>query len=911
MTTTPTTRRRPVVTVVLLAVTALLVLQTAPASGRPTAGVDPTTETRSDIVALACNNSLSPTLFPLQWLVSSTITAPVDAANNARTIYAEDEFTVNFQVTALLAAQFKNGVYGLLGPKAFDLSAARATLAPLGERATPVSPDTNPAAITAGFAPQNVPLPGTPLTVDFTEGSPVVSVTSGTVSSGMVGKLLADVSAPPLATPAAGNLVLAVDTGANTLTMGNAQMAPVNAGETKAATAATVWSPAEVTDTVIPVGAVSKSYVAAPGVNPYDVTFQFLGNASRAATNAAPSGFSLNATNSSLLNGTAVVANTTFAEDPTTPRPITQTQLVADLGGGVSATLHCMGGQWSSEEGPVSPLTGKTGANYIDPLRPPAGASGDPIVAGQGTQALGRLLAYSNAPTLANPYGSPNVLVPLDGIPFTAKDVGTPVKGSVALRQNWADFTGIPDSAVIVAVSSGNAIISAPVTQTSPADEDGFPFDLNDPADQLALAQQFNPSAPPPYEGRGLVDLVGGFATLSVEPIPVPTVTISAISGQTVTNAARAGNTLTFGGPNWAPDQDDEDITVRLCDADGDSNCTTTGLDNLSVATNEAGVLTGTVDLTTGATPGARTLRVDIDSDSDTASLLVLGDPTLTLSSASGPAGGTITVTGTNWDPGTTPDVSALDEGDAVLAGPTQATVGATGNLNGSITTPAGTTSIEVAEGDFVLTASFTINANAQNCGGDGTDDPLTGCTLSQFMYLNVEAGPFTWSQTSPFIVLNSTTTGDACTEADDFQDDCFGLVLNGASQMVTGDLNDVTLVDARGAGAGWTVSVTLTDLTTGGGGTNRTIPANTVILVPSCDIVDGTAWGGTAAVSAGTSTVLGGSPALSATTPITLCSAPAAQAGGTFTAGGSLSFMVPPTIYAGLYTATLTLVAV
>jgi hypothetical protein len=232
--------------------------------------------------------------------------------------------------------------------------------------------------------------------------------------------------------------------------------------------------------------------------------------------------------------------------------------------------------------------------------------------------------------------------------------------------------------------------------------------------------------------------------------------------------------------------------------------------------------------------------------------------------------------------------------------------VSPTGDLNGTIASvPTGTTQIRVvdtSEPALVVTNPFSINANEQDCGNGS---PLVGCALQQDLYLNIEAGNFTWSQQTPVIVLNSTTTGDSCTEADDYTGSCYGLVLDGTTQQVTGSLNDVTIIDARGAGASWAVSATMTDLTTGVGGLNRTIPATTVTLTPECAIDDGTAAGGTAQV------VVGTPGTLHPTTQLALCSAPAAHAGGTFTAGGDLSFDVPASIFAGLYQATLTLTAV
>jgi hypothetical protein len=295
------------------------------------------------------------------------------------------------------------------------------------------------------------------------------------------------------------------------------------------------------------------------------------------------------------------------------------------------------------------------------------------------------------------------------------------------------------------------------------------------------------------------------------------------------------------------------------------------------------------------------------------ATLLILGTPTISLSASSGPAGGSINVTGSNWNPlSATTVISATDGVGTPLSLPVSAVVGSTGSLTGTVVTPSGTAFIGAGDldpfypqppsplnpGSLAAALPFSINANSQDCG---PDSPLTGCTLQQFLYLNISPGHFTWSQATPFIVLNAT--GHTCDETN--KTTCTGLQLDGTTQAVTGSLNNITVIDARGQGAPWSISAVMDDLTTNGGGTNQTLPANTVTLTPSCAVVDGNTDGGTAAVITGAASLLDNS------TAITVCSANAGAAGGTFTAGGGLSLTVPASIYAGLYQATITLTAV
>ncbi|WP_421119599.1 hypothetical protein ACE2AJ_19880 [Aquihabitans daechungensis] len=375
-------------------------------------------------------------------------------------------------------------------------------------------------------------------------------------------------------------------------------------------------------------------------------------------------------------------------------------------------------------------------------------------------------------------------------------------------------------------------------------------------------------TAPDPANGDG------GFGDVEVTALPIPTATVSSVTqdsgagmlpAQFVTSAARAGNSINFGGGNWTPSATVD--SVELCDSSG-ASCDPAGLSGVSAAIDGTGVLSGTAVVTSTATTGAgRTLKVTAGSEEDhRATLLILGAPSLDLSSGSGPAGGVVNFTGSNWNPlsggvsGST-FAAPVTLAGAPLAAPTPVVINATGGLSGSVTTPAGTQAVSVFDGNPAYpqppgpsTAGsiygvqlFSINQNAQNCG---SGSPLTGCTLDQSLYLNVEPGDFTWSQDTPFIVLNSTTTGNGCAEPD--QTTCIGMTLDGTTQTVTGSINEITVIDARGAGAPWDISATMTDLVTGAAGANEVLPASSMTLTPTCTVVDGALSGGTAAVTTG-----------------------------------------------------------
>jgi hypothetical protein len=926
-------RRSPLAMVVLVAMLGAILQISSASALRPNPGAPPVQ--RTDIEVLACNNSFSPTPFPLQWIMQSTVTAPV-SSGDALPVYPGQQFTMSHTVTAFLAADFLAAAYAIIGPRQAPIDQARVTITPLAGATGPiVSIGTG---VTGGFAGYNAPAPGRSVAVSWTAGSSTITAASGTpfvnanAPDGDIGRSVYDNTGENVIK----GTITAVGGGGTTITVtGDGSVASADSAEGQTIQ---IWNPAELDDVAVPIGTASATYTALTADAPFNATFQVLGNSSYSVdgTGATP-GFSAGG-NSDPRTGT-VQANTVKGITGTPPSTTVTNQarntyLRVNLAPGVTPTIACMGGRWSALE----VVDGSPA--YGDPYRAPASFNG--TTAGQGETKLGRLVAYSpfsadptqNPGNTPNPYGSPNVLVQLDPTtPFTADEVGSPVMGSVVLDNAYSDFTGIPDTAVIAQVATVKglallggateeqanaaeafpgqtaAIISAPVTKWGPSKADGTPYVLSQESEQLALAQQFG--GEPPYDGNGLIDTVGGFATVNVTPEP-PTVTIASIDGQEtgIKTAGRAGNTINLGGSSWAKNKLNAAITVELCATGDTPACTTTGLEEQSVSTNGSGVLSGSVKLTSSATTGNRLLKVSItgESQSDDIALLVLGTPTLTLSSASGPVGAPINVTGSNWNPSSTPDIEALDDTSPtpVVKGTGAATVGATGSLTGSIIIPADTVAIRATDGGLTASQPFTINANAQVCGEDA---PLSSCSLQQLVYLNIEASEFSFSQAQPFVVLQQSGAG--CTIEN--RNDCDGLTLDGTTTEVTGSLESVSIIDARGTSAGWTVSMLITDLATGAGGTNKSIPPNRMVFTPACSVVDGNIEGGTAAVVTGAATTSLGSAGsvLSASVAHTVCSAASGASGGTFSLGGTLVIKVPPSLIAGPYTATITLTAV
>jgi hypothetical protein len=186
-------------------------------------------------------------------------------------------------------------------------------------------------------------------------------------------------------------------------------------------------------------------------------------------------------------------------------------------------------------------------------------------------------------------------------------------------------------------------------------------------------------------------------------------------------------------------------------------------------------------------------------------------------------------------------------------------------------------------------------------------------------------------------------------------------VVLNGAEQVSTGALNTITVTNARGTAAAWSVTAYVTDLGAAGARTFEPLPG---VVVPLCSLAgagpfaanpafaatidsdrlcipgDNLGWtpaaavahndipGDVAAVSAGAASAASPAEWLAALVAAgntadpaqgvdglggllsakTLCSAPVNQSGGTFTCNASLYLGVPASAGAGTYTGGLVL---
>lgn len=347
---------------------------------------------------------------------------------------------------------------------------------------------------------------------------------------------------------------------------------------------------------------------------------------------------------------------------------------------------------------------------------------------------------------------------------------------------------------------------------------------------------------------------------------PQPGVTISGISNQTGTSAARPGDVITAAGAHWTPSGA---VTAALCDTTG-ANCDATGLTGSTLAVDTSGNLSGTATVDSSATTGARTLLITQGANSALTNLTILGAPTLSVNPGSGGVGATIQVAGSNWNPGSSVTISEV--GPAI---PNTVTV--TADSGGAITgtvvvSSASTTAISATAGALSTSVPFSTSALTCNVPTGGN------CALQQNVVLVLTGGQ-----------LSQTLSGSTVTMPP--------LTLTGAAQVSNGSLNTDTVVDARGGQAGWTLNARMTDLTNGATPTpNGTITAGSVSWTPSCATT-----AGTATVTAGTTTHLSTSDQL-------FCQTASGQPGGTFTADSPLSVPVAATQDAGTYNAIVTL---
>jgi len=380
---------------------------------------------------------------------------------------------------------------------------------------------------------------------------------------------------------------------------------------------------------------------------------------------------------------------------------------------------------------------------------------------------------------------------------------------------------------------------------------------------------------------------------------PPPTLSITE-------GAARPGATLHFTGANF--NLNASVASAQLCDTDGTSNCAS--LTGVTGSTDGLGALSGgTGVIPAGATTGTRRLVVTDDGAnplSASATVIVLGQPTITLTPSTGGAGTQVAVSGSSFNPNLATVVLAVvdptNQANYRLAG--SGTTDSSGVLHGaSLTILAsdlnnahdvgfGVPQLAVVASEPVPSpdpttqvgsALFTVSSN--ECTASTFTTPVGFCKLDQTVIQQVDGTDLSMHMTQTGTNPNETTVNMST------------ITLDGTTQTSTGDLNTVGVVDARGTLSGWSLTGVVTDLVNGlTPDANHTILASKVSWTPVCTATDANQ----AEVAAGT--------AGSIPTNDLLCSAASGGGGGSYDADAAIQVEVAASKAAGTYTGTLTL---
>jgi len=240
----------------------------------------------------------------------------------------------------------------------------------------------------------------------------------------------------------------------------------------------------------------------------------------------------------------------------------------------------------------------------------------------------------------------------------------------------------------------------------------------------------------------------------------------------------------------------------------------------------------------------------------------------ITLRTASGNPGDSVTVDGTGFAPGATVTLAGRS-GDTQTADTATVTAGTDGKISGPLVVNDKTTTGVVAYEGSAYTDALGAGPAAYTVI-DNTPIPAG----SQKLTTTVNAGTLSMSQDGDSVALSAVDFGTG-----------------GAS---TGALRTVTVKDFRGGPAGWSLTGKVTDFTGPGG----KIDAKNLSWTPVC----ATKAGSPSTCQAGSAGTVGNSGATLASTPN------GTVTGGEFTADAGLSLDVPAFTPPGSYSGVLTL---
>ncbi|MEQ6900954.1 hypothetical protein [Nocardioides sp. YIM 152588] len=370
--------------------------------------------------------------------------------------------------------------------------------------------------------------------------------------------------------------------------------------------------------------------------------------------------------------------------------------------------------------------------------------------------------------------------------------------------------------------------------------------------------------------------------TSSFSAFAVATATVDGITNQNVTNAARAGDVISFTGSDFTSDGT---ASAELCDVGGGA-CDAASATTFAVS---GGTGSGSVTVPAGLT-GAKVLKLSLGGEAGTQAITLLGSPTVQLSIAGGGAGTTVQVTGSNWDPSKSITVGGYQAlvgappPPATADTPVLATTSATGTLSASFTVQDSTTAFIGASqrpgpGAIFSVAAFTFSGDA--CTAKEGLATTGECSLLEVVTLTVTAGDLKMSKNAGDVAMS-------------------GITLDGTDQVSTGSLQDVNVMDYRGGDLGWALTAKFSGLSG-----PADIAPDKLTITPAC-----------AAAANSDDTVTTGSQAAFAddATAVGLCSVLVGDLGADNVSGGDVAADADLLLdllinqAAGDYTGTLTL---
>jgi hypothetical protein len=263
--------------------------------------------------------------------------------------------------------------------------------------------------------------------------------------------------------------------------------------------------------------------------------------------------------------------------------------------------------------------------------------------------------------------------------------------------------------------------------------------------------------------------------------------------------AARPDDTVTLNLLNWpsAP------TTAELCSYPANLGCVAQTLNSATTAT--ASVTLDAVGAT-GA-PYYLVLSNGVDPASKTF-IASIGDRTLVVDPGNGPAGSTVSASGSFWNPGSPVTVETLDASDVVIDtyGPFTVNNTTTGwaTAAGEIAIPSNTAKIRATQSVFptgTATVSYTWEFLKASCS---IVSPATQCSTQQEAKVTITPGNLSQAATATGNVDNLTIQ--------------FPSVQSQATSDTTnGTFNEVTVTDARGGVSGWSLTASLTNISGSG----------------------------------------------------------------------------------------------